>query len=212
MLDPDLKRQWAKKHLDSLTAELAIYHELNSCRISTSDDTENGWYIVRAEVPRSDRVYHSALIVGDFVSCLRASLDHLIWQLALIRNASPSKKICFPICEEDVANTRRQIAHATEGIPPKALAIVKSMQPYNSGPAFKSTHLWRLHKLWNIDKHRQVAAHSVVTDWIIKNERGFTGKVVAEQLDHSAIMKIPLSLATWLGPLRRFVLAHPLGR
>jgi hypothetical protein len=28
----------------------------------------------------------------------------------------------------------------------------------------------------------------------------------------SLIRQVPVSLATWLGPLRRFVLAHPLGR
>src|SRR5207248_448866 len=41
-----------------------------------------------------------------------------------------------------------------------AVVLIKSFQPYNYGETYKSSHLWRLHKLWNIDKHRHITAYT----------------------------------------------------
>jgi hypothetical protein len=208
LFDPNLKLQWAKKHLDHLGEKIATFRQRNKQRTSTEDDPTNGWYLIRTEITHDAAVFEIALIVGDFVSCLRSCLDHLAWQLALFSSPNPSRDICFPICEKDSLDTQVRITKSTYGIPETAISIVKSFQPYHAGDAYKSTHLWRLNKLWNLDKHRHITPHGVVTDWLF-NIRGVDGvdryaaefsfrgqqvEFIVEQLENGCIMKIPLAM------------------
>jgi hypothetical protein len=141
------------------------------------------------------RIFTIALIMGDFIASLRSSLDHLAWQLALLGGGTPSRDICFPICEKDSLETQLKIARSTYGIPDTAIPIVKSLQPYKSEDAYKSTHLWRLNMLWNIDKHRHLMPHGVSTGWLFR----FSGlqnspRIEVEELNDGNIMRIPIPL------------------
>ena len=191
LFDPNLKLQWAKEHLDALDRELALLKQSNTQRLSTEDDLENGWYIVRVDFPSNPRQFTVALISGDFISCLRSSLDHLAWQLALLTTDTPSRDICFPICEKNSLDTQLRIVKSTYGIPDAAVSIMKSLQPYNSGDAYKSTHLWRLNKLWNVDKHRHIMPHEVVTDWLFQCDAAID--VMTESFEDGGVMKFPLA-------------------
>ena len=51
------------------------------------------------------------------------------------------------------------------GMPDAAISAIRELQPYNLTD-FRISHLWKLNKLWNIDKHRHVLPHGVVTDWL----------------------------------------------
>ena len=194
LFDPKLKLQWAKKHLDALAVEIAIFKESNKYRILVRDDQENEWYIIRFQLPHNDHVFKLALIAGDFIASLRSSLDHLAWQLALLSASIPSRHTCFPICEEDSPKTQRWITRCTHGISAGAISIMMSFQPYNSGEAFKATHLWRLNSLWNIDKHRHIAPHGVSTDWLFNLNFEQDTQIPMEELDDGGIMRIPIAL------------------
>jgi hypothetical protein len=189
LLDPDLKRQWAKKHLDSLAAEIATFKSLHKPNITVEDDLLNGWHLIHVEIPHNERVFQIALTAGDFISSLRASLDHLAWQLALLSGIDPSKDICFPICAVDNASARKYIRKSTCGMPPEAIRIIESMQPYHDNQP-PQTHLWRLHTLWNIEKHRHIAAHRVVTGWVIKCEGGTNLSGYAA--DKGVVYRVPI--------------------
>jgi len=206
MFDPNLKLKWAKSHLDLLGEKIGDFRKSNTQTVSSYDDTANGRYVIRVQIPHTDAIFDIALIVGDFVCNLRACLDHLAWQLALFSavTSPPSKEICFPICDRDSLDTQIKIVRSTYGIPEAAVSIVKSLQPYNAGDDFQSTHLWRLNKLWNIDKHRHIAPHAVVTDWIFKLMGEKAGVdlssvfkkhgIIMEDVGDGAVMKLPLSL------------------
>lgn len=100
LFDPDLKRQWAKKHLDDLTLEARLIQDLNTPQISSEEDLEHGWYVIRIKHIHDERISQAALLVGDFISCLRSCLDHLVWQLALFGNPDPRNKYLFPYYRE----------------------------------------------------------------------------------------------------------------
>jgi hypothetical protein len=189
-LDPHLKLSRAKLHLDALDQEVRLFKQSEPHRITTEEDEDGGWYIVKIEHLK-DISLGVALIAGDFISCLRSSLDHLAWQLATLTTDSPSRDISFPICEKDSLDTQIRIVKATYGIPDAAVAIMKQFQPYNSGDAYKSTHLWRLNKLWNIDKHRHILLRGVPTDWVFRLDGG--GNVTIEQLNNGNMVKIPIA-------------------
>jgi hypothetical protein len=156
---PNLKVQRAKEYLDSLNGAIKSYRQSKPYRISSQDDLEAGEWVITIEM--EDPPLLLGLVAGDFICCLRSSLEWLAWQLAALSNAYPSDAVCFPICGQDSARTQRYIIKSTEGIPQDAITIMKQLQPYTSGNAYKTTHLWRLNKLWNIDKHRHIPFHSV---------------------------------------------------
>src|SRR6266536_2918274 len=190
--DPKLKLRRAKEHLDALNVEIGLLKKSKAKIISTEDDFEHQWYVVKINFPTSPHQSTASLIAGDFVSCLRSSLDHLAWELALLTTDTPSRDICFPICEKNSLDTQIRIVKSTFGIPEGAVSLMKSLQPYNSGDAYKSTHLWRLNRLWNIDKHREVTPHNVITDWIFTFESD--AEVITESFGDTGIMKFPLAL------------------
>jgi len=185
LFDPDLKRQWAKKHLDELTREALVIQESNKPNIATEDDLQNDRFVIRVEILHDARVFQAALVAGDFISNLRACLDHLAWQLSLI-GGNPNTDICFPICERNNQDTRRYITKSTRGMPTGAVDLVKSLQPYHAAD-YRSTHLWRLNKLWNINKHRYITPHSVLTDWQFKTNG-------IERIEHKLIDGVPVLL------------------
>jgi hypothetical protein len=196
LFDPKLKLAWAKKHLDLLGEKIAAFRKNNKGSLSAEEDAANGWYVIRIHIPHDDSTFDIALVAGDFISNLRACLDHLAWQLALHTTDNPSREICFPICEKNSIDTQVRIVKSTFGIPEAAIATMKEMQPYLGGDNYKLSHLWRLHKLWNLDKHRHITPHGVVTNWLFKIE-GIANPLAqfgVEELDDGCVMKVPLAI------------------
>jgi hypothetical protein len=152
----------AKVHLDALTEAVKTWRESQSKSLSAHDDLERGEYVVELRPPDVD--IRTALIAGDFVCCLRSSLDHLAWQLANTGSGNPDK-VSFPIIGVDSPDNQRLFIKSTVGIPEEALITIKSLQPYQVGDRYKGKYLWILHTLWNIDKHRHIPMHSAVTQF-----------------------------------------------
>jgi hypothetical protein len=80
---------------------------------------------------------------------------------------------------------------ATDGWPVAAIAKVKDFQPYTLGNSYKSHHLWKLNYLWNLDKHRNMALHSIQSDTIFIVAKGIP--VEEWKFDDGTTVKIPLS-------------------
>ena len=195
LFEPNLKTAWAKKHLESLKAEIDRFNQLHPYEIVSEDDTNTGHYIVKIVHPPIMRALEVVLALGDFIACLRSSLDYVAWQLALLTTPTPSREVCFPICEKNTVDTQVKIAKATFGIPDPAIAVMKSFQPYHCGEAYKSTHLWRLNMLWNLDKHRHISAFTAVPQWQILVRKGYSGggEVTQEQIENCTIMRFPVA-------------------
>src|ERR1035437_10153615 len=167
-LSPTHKIERAKVHLDALDQAIKAWQKSQPEAFSSYDDVERGEYVVEILPPDTDVSF--ALLAGDFVSCLRASLDHLVWHIAATRG-TPNKRICFPIYGETSMEAQISITKSTLGIPDEAAAVIRSFQPYNAGDAYKLHYLWILNTLWNIDKHRHIPLHSAVTNYRISAPR-----------------------------------------
>jgi hypothetical protein len=192
-----LKVERAKVHFDALEQAIAAFRAApeKSHRITSYDDLESGMFVIRGEGINDEIPLRIGLIAGDFVSNLRASMDHTIWALAaLTTGRKPSNEICFPIVGQDSLDAQLRITRSTYGISDEAISIVKSLQPYNSGNGYQSTHLWRLHRLWNVDKHRSIALHSMISDEMLWLPRTASSLVKIEPLPNGAIMRFPISL------------------
>jgi hypothetical protein len=108
--------------------------------------------------------FELALVAADFVSCLRSALDHLVWQLGDIASKE-CRRLAFSIFGENSVDLQVLIARQTYGIAEPAICLIKKLQPYNSGNAYKTNPLWILNELWSIDKHRQITLHSGIYEF-----------------------------------------------
>jgi hypothetical protein len=94
------------------------------------------------------------LILGDLIYCLRSALDQTVWQLAKMKLGYPEMTY-FPILDKNNKDTQRAFTKSITRVPARAVAIIKSLQPYHLADPTSSL-LWKLHKLCNIDKHRRI--------------------------------------------------------
>jgi hypothetical protein len=62
----------------------------NLYRITTEEDTERGYFIIKVESIGAIEVLKLGLIAGDFVCNLRGSLEHIAWALAKVGKRRPS--------------------------------------------------------------------------------------------------------------------------
>lgn len=153
-----MKADRAAEHLKRLQAVLANYRASSPYTVTTYDDTERGLYVVRMTMHRSPP--EIPLTIGEFAYNLRSALDQLAWQLALLSGRLPSKDTQFPIHEDRAFNSEDRFRRLTRDIPPEAVKVIQTLQPYERGTAFKTHPLWQLNQLCNLDKHCTMAIHS----------------------------------------------------
>src|SRR6267378_175884 len=151
-LDRPLKRvERAKQHLDDLNEAIAefIASEPYYTTREPDPDAEGGFLFrmhVKAEVP--DRV---GLIFGDFIHNLRASLDNLVWELAIHR----TRRLNFPIARERPKAPATFAPLLRSSLSPEAFEIIERVQPYHAtDPSDPRIRLAHLNSFWNKDKHR----------------------------------------------------------
>lgn len=193
--DADLKKQWAKHHLEALKDRIEKFCNDYPCEVRAKEDIEGGFIQIETVHPPILKAIETTLELGNFVNCLRSSLDQLTWQLARMSGKRPGREIHFPICEQNTIDSQVRIAKATFGVPDEAIAVIKSFQPYHAGDAYKSTPLWRLNTLWNIDKHRHLSAFSTVTNWQYCLRNGYRDgdTLPIVQVDDCTVMRLPIA-------------------
>jgi hypothetical protein len=134
---------------------------------------------------------------------LKQLSDQLTWSLAKLTTSYP-KGTQFPIFDVLNAKTRKRFAGDTAGVPPRALKLIESLQPYNR--ADPSTHLLsRLNRLGNIDKHRRIPVHG--EEFIFNFPKMPRALAHAIEFDHDHNMvSVPLELKPQmeLAPLAPF--------
>ena len=146
-LDPDrspgyfnagLKVGWAKHHLRLLDQKIGEYlgGDPKPYSVSTEDDLDAGEYVIRfdLEPPPIDL----ALIAGDFVACLRGSLDHLATALTLCSGGVYYDRASFPIIGIDDRDGQSSLKRAVKGVPGPAVDVIKTLQPYHAGERLHS--------------------------------------------------------------------------
>ena len=192
MVNPKLKVRRAKEHLHALREEVSAFEKSEPYRVSAHDDVENGKYVVEIRI-NQDIPDNIGLLAGDFICCLRASLDYLAWQLALLTTNAPFHDTCFPICSSYDINggTEGYICSVTKNIPPEAVSVIRDLQPYRSGDAYQFTHLWRLDRLWNIEKHRRIPILGSITGNVLTTRLGIEAEI--GEVDDCHTITIPLS-------------------
>ena len=121
-------------------------------------------YPLVVDVEEPETLYEYSVAVGEIAHNLRSSLDHLVWQIVIANGGIPDHKNAFPIAlkENDYrAPSKPKLRRLTDD----QRQTIEGLQPFrddvNIGP-----HLWMLHVICNIDKHRHLNVfntHSVAS-------------------------------------------------
>ena len=149
-----MKLGWAYKRLNELKVAVAEFRN-DAYTVRQYDDLEDSLHYIWIEQKVTpDNV---PMLLGEFAYALRSGLDQLAWQLALLMTDKPSGQTCFPIESECPLPSNKSYTEKIRSIPPVALQVIESLQPYRDQSRLKQHPLWQLNKLSNIDKHRQVA-------------------------------------------------------
>jgi hypothetical protein len=157
----NIKLARAKIHAAELREKVKRVIGPNLQRLTFCPDPETGKYFLRVYgVPSIEPEWRA--IIGDCLFNLRASLDHLAWQLVILDGKEPNRQTQFPIRESpvdkkgdplpiqlDPAIGRPDILNALEAVQPY-------MNPATGQPTsdFRLSPLWLVNKLHIIDKHR----------------------------------------------------------
>ena len=123
----------------------------------TDEDRKNWEILTKANTNIDPRL---AVLAGEIVHHLRASFDHVAWQLSSVSvRTSSTTQIAFPVSVIDPSTNKdelRSYQRKVKGITSvSALARIDSLQPYKASNP--SVHpLWLIHDLDRIDKHREL--------------------------------------------------------
>jgi hypothetical protein len=170
-----LARAWV--HRNVLYEEIGhrfLLHPANRIRFAGKFDSESGHYIFKVtDAPELPRV-RLGLLVGDVVHNFRCVLDHLVWQLTLVKTGgqeltgSRARRARFPIVIEpdedieDIVPEEFAIADALKDVLALHRAIIESLQPYRRREP-KRDGLAILRVLSDRDKHRVITPVLVST-------------------------------------------------
>lgn len=175
----------AEEHVRALEVEVRRYVQSRPYRQIAEYHPEHG-ALIRGLGITQEPSPQVALQIGDFLHNIRASLDHLAWNLVLANGRQPGKRTRFPIVDAPpIYKGKVSTVRVAGGIDAGALATIDSLQPYpgrNPGDGFP--HALRvIRDLSNIDKHR----HLLVTGtWIATGNR-FEGWVPGAPDDKGTI-------------------------
>jgi hypothetical protein len=145
----------AQEHIDELHAEVGRYFQKDPAKVVRDENASPDEYIaqVTARISVPGRV---PMIVGDFLTNVRSSLDYLIWELALAAKNNPTDKNMFPICTTLEAFNQQLARHRLDGVSVDAVAEIQALQPYHDGQDAEGHVLAMLDALCNVNKHRRV--------------------------------------------------------
>jgi hypothetical protein len=152
----DAKLDRAREMIPVLRAEIDEYYVSNPFVLRTEH---------REDPKRLEAVVESVrqpplrlgVLMGEFVHSLRSTLDHLVWQLALTRTATPHRRLQFPILDSrpSEADWRSTVGDQLQKVPSDAVQRIWDLQPFQSeNPEINALRIVR--ELDNEDKHRVI--------------------------------------------------------
>ena len=167
----------AQVHLDALNDELLRLGKEYSETSFVNFSRDGEWHVVSAG-PIPELPTDWSLIAGDFFNNLRATLDHLVWQLILREGNKPQQTNDFPIIMSEsqfmkIVKTppkKTKKRSPLYGLPVDgdAWTIIERAQPWYRGKAHgyepRMDILATLALMSNIDKHRTLLASMALPD------------------------------------------------
>lgn len=163
-----LKIKRARKHVDDLEAEVDNFWSSGHCLINKVEPSRS--IAARYQITRIDKLPETIpLIVGDAAHNIRSALDHFAF--AAVQN--PNRNTTFPIWskpnvptpEEWLKTVKDKLRRAS----PELLQAIQQLEPWETGD---DSHVWAIHELDRVDKHRLLISVAAANNLIILEGEG----------------------------------------
>jgi hypothetical protein len=105
------------------------------------------------------------LLAGEVLHQLRSAMDHVVHQLFVTNNLTPTTKTGFPIFKTKDGYLARGVT-MIQGIPASAANRIQAVQPFHRGDRYPEDPLWMLQTLDNTDKHRLIPVSVISGGWL----------------------------------------------
>ena len=133
--------------------------------VLTQYDPETSSLIFTCQGPVPILPLSFSILSGEVTYQLRSALDHLVYQLIVVKTKQPPTfPSAFPIVGKGKMTKRgwrsasdeyvAQTSRLEQDISSAAETIIKGLQPFHRGASYDEDPLWLLHELNNTDKHR----------------------------------------------------------
>ncbi len=155
IIGPRLKLARSLEHINVLSEEIVDFMKNNPPTVKAGK-TADGAYLARLNfVPPPARF---GILAADVFQTLRASLDYLAWELALLNvtDGFPHKRTGFPICGKWDRDGQAHFIAVTKSLSQEARDEIRALQPYHRGDSYKTHPLWVVNFFCNIAKHRSI--------------------------------------------------------
>jgi len=143
----------AEHHAQAFERLLAGFLESDSYAVAVEFDAETGWHHFRWSVMKEPPREEFAVLFGDMLYNLRASLDYLVWQLVLANGEVPDRGNSFPAAKSPKAWAAAQ-GNDLRGVHPVWIAEIDKLQPYKRVDRPEVHMLAILDYVNNLNKHR----------------------------------------------------------
>ena len=160
----------AAEHASELKQAINATFETTNQEITREVNSDNSKVVYRiGKLPTIDSRW--SLLLGDYLTNMRASLDHLACQLVLLEGGVPTSETSFPIKTSWQSRSKKSPAAplAIAGLENKAvLDLVELVQPrslISMDPVPENHPLHVLNELVNIDKHRLLLLFTHTPRW-----------------------------------------------
>jgi hypothetical protein len=149
------KFNWAQQHFERLLREIDTFFKLKPYRIRSEPNADSTEYRAYLDFTQPLPSTRWGLIFGDGIHCLRSTLDHCVYLIA-VRESGPIppawRSLQFPITED--ASKWVGAKQSISTLSATAQAAIEALQPHNSTEEFALRSLGGLQEFDNADKHR----------------------------------------------------------
>ncbi|MYB50467.1 MAG: hypothetical protein F4X72_14585 [Dehalococcoidia bacterium] len=121
-------------------------------RLQLVREVQEGIHVVDSGPP--ELLINYSIRAGEIAYNLRSALDHLVWQLVQANGKTPDRRSEFPIFLEE-SEYFKGAKSKLKGTSRRQRELIASFQPFRSHNGI-GPHLWMLHTICNIDKHRHL--------------------------------------------------------
>jgi hypothetical protein len=186
----------AEEHLAAIKAEIALFREADPYKLIGEFNAEGTEYVARLSLRELPPI-RLQLLIGDFAHNLRSALDHLAGWLVVRNRGVPTKDTTFPI----FLKPPKGPLQITPPIGVEAMALIESLQPYNTPDHAQRHKLALLREINNTDKHRSLfLATSVIShaqvwlEWTNGFPLTFPVTVEGRFKDGAELARIPVAI------------------
>jgi hypothetical protein len=187
----------ARKHVDDLEAEVDTFLSCGPCRIDEVGPSASA--AVRYKVASIDKLPAMIpLMVGDAAHNIRSALDHFAF--AAVPN--PGRNTYFPIWGKPNAPSptewQRTVDLKLLGASRSLLHAVQQLELWETGD---HSHMWALHELDRIDKHRLLISLAAANNLIILEGEGYDYETIKKYSGYAQDRPLAMEPMRWI-PLK----------